>query len=79
MRTISIFRAGDGAGTRRNKEADEVRDFCRLRWASDRDATERSHHAGELASLKLLTNLDRAALAAYCGSYALWTEAIEAI
>jgi hypothetical protein len=41
MRTISIFRAGDGAGRRRNKEAVEVRDFCRLRWASDRDATER--------------------------------------
>jgi P27 family predicted phage terminase small subunit len=35
--------------------------------------------AGELASLKLLTNLDRAALAAYCGSYALWAEATEAI
>jgi len=35
--------------------------------------------AGELASLKLLTNLDRAALAAYCGSYALWAEATKAI
>src|SRR3982074_223062 len=35
--------------------------------------------AGELASLKLLTNLDRAALAAYCGAYALWAEATEAI
>jgi P27 family predicted phage terminase small subunit len=34
---------------------------------------------GELASLRLLTNLDRAALAAYCGSYALWAEAMEAI
>jgi P27 family predicted phage terminase small subunit len=34
---------------------------------------------GELAVLKLLTNLDRAALAAYCGSYALWAEAMEAI
>src|SRR5262245_40890875 len=34
---------------------------------------------GELASLGLLTNLDRAALAAYCGAYALWAEANEAI
>jgi P27 family predicted phage terminase small subunit len=33
----------------------------------------------ELATLNLLTNLDRAALAAYCGSYALWAEAMEAI
>ena len=30
---------------------------------------------GELVSLRLLTNLDRAALAAYCGAYALWAEA----
>ena len=34
---------------------------------------------GELAPLRMLTNLDRAALAAYCGSYALWAEATEAI
>ena len=34
---------------------------------------------GELASLRLLTNLDRAALAAYCGAYALWAEAMLAI
>ncbi len=34
---------------------------------------------GELSKLKLLTNLDRAALAAYCGAYALWAEATEAI
>src|ERR1043166_7625259 len=34
---------------------------------------------GELASLRLLTNLDRAALAAYCGAYALWAESMEAI
>jgi P27 family predicted phage terminase small subunit len=35
--------------------------------------------AGELGKLKLLTNLDRAALAAYCGAYALWAESTEAI
>jgi P27 family predicted phage terminase small subunit len=29
----------------------------------------------ELAVLRMLTNLDRAALAAYCGAYALWAEA----
>ncbi len=34
---------------------------------------------GELATLRILTNLDRAALAAYCGSYALWAEAMDAI
>jgi P27 family predicted phage terminase small subunit len=34
---------------------------------------------GELGKLRLLTNLDRAALAAYCGAYALWSEAMEAI
>jgi P27 family predicted phage terminase small subunit len=34
---------------------------------------------GELAMLWLLTNLDRAALAAYCGAYALWAESMEAI
>jgi len=34
---------------------------------------------GELYALGLLTNLDRAALAAYCGAYALWAEATEAI
>src|SRR5882757_6193325 len=33
----------------------------------------------ELAVLRMLTNLDRAALAAYCGAYALWAEATEAI
>ena len=27
----------------------------------------------------MLTNLDRAALAAYCGAHALWAEAMEAI
>jgi P27 family predicted phage terminase small subunit len=34
---------------------------------------------GELAALRLLTNLDRGALASYCGAYALWAEAMEAI
>ena len=34
---------------------------------------------GDLASLGLLTSLDRAALAAYCAAYALWAEATEAI
>lgn len=34
---------------------------------------------GELAALRLFTNLDRAALAAYCGAYAMWAEATEAI
>jgi P27 family predicted phage terminase small subunit len=34
---------------------------------------------GELASLRMITNLDRAALAAYCGAYALWAEAMEAL
>jgi P27 family predicted phage terminase small subunit len=34
---------------------------------------------GDLAKLNLLTNFDRAALAAYCGAYALWAEAMEAI
>lgn len=33
----------------------------------------------DLAPLRLLTGLDRAALAAYCGAYALWAEATEAI
>lgn len=33
----------------------------------------------ELGALKLLTQLDRAALAAYCGAYELWAEATEAI
>ena len=34
---------------------------------------------GELATLNLLTNFDRAALAAYCGAYALWAQATEAV
>ena len=35
--------------------------------------------AGELAPLRILTTLDRAALAAYCGAYGMWAEATEAI
>ncbi len=34
---------------------------------------------GDLAKLNMLTNLDRAALAAYCGAYALWADATEQI
>jgi P27 family predicted phage terminase small subunit len=34
---------------------------------------------GELGKLRVLTHLDRAALAAYCGAYALWAEATEAV
>ena len=33
----------------------------------------------ELSKLNLVTSLDRAALATYCGAYALWAEATEAI
>lgn len=40
---------------------------------------EWSRLVGELIGLRLLTNLDRAALAAYCGAYALWAEATLAI
>src|SRR5437764_15483626 len=36
--------------------------------------TEWNRLVGELAALRLLTNLDRAALAAYSGAYALWAE-----
>jgi P27 family predicted phage terminase small subunit len=34
---------------------------------------------GELATLRIVTNLDRAALAAYCNAYALWADSIGAI
>src|SRR5687767_7214789 len=40
---------------------------------------EWSRLAVELSALRILTNLDRAALAAYCGAYAMWAEATEAI
>ena len=33
----------------------------------------------DLAALRMLTNLDRAALAAYCEAYAMWIEAITAV
>lgn len=33
----------------------------------------------ELAPLRILTQLDRAALATYCGAYGLWADATEAI
>ena len=33
----------------------------------------------QLGALRLLTQLDRAALAAYCGAYGMWAEATEAI
>jgi P27 family predicted phage terminase small subunit len=33
----------------------------------------------ELSKLRVLTALDRAALAAYCAAYALWAEATEAV
>ena len=33
----------------------------------------------ELSKLKLMTNLDRGALATYCGAYAMWAEAMEQI
>ena len=33
----------------------------------------------ELAKLGLITNLDRGALATYCGAYAMWAESMEQI
>ena len=35
--------------------------------------------SAELAKLNLVTHLDRGALAAYCGAYALWAEAMEQV
>lgn len=40
---------------------------------------EWSRLSGELGKLRILTQLDRAALAAYCGAYSLWAEATENI
>jgi P27 family predicted phage terminase small subunit len=34
---------------------------------------------GELSKLNMITNLDRGALATYCGAYAMWAEAMEQI
>lgn len=48
----------------------ELGPVARREW--DRMATQ-------LAALRILTHLDRAALAAYCGAYAMWAEATEAI
>ena len=48
----------------------ELGPVARREW--DRMATE-------LAPLRILTQLDRAALAAYCGAYAMWAEATESI
>jgi P27 family predicted phage terminase small subunit len=48
----------------------ELRPAARREWA---------RLVGELGQLRMLTNLDRAALAAYCRAYALWAEATEAL
>lgn len=44
-------------------------------------AAQREWHrlASELTKLNMVTNLDRGALAAYCGAYALWAEATEQV
>jgi len=44
-------------------------------------AAQREWHrlVGDLAALRIITSFDRAALAAYCGAYALWAESTEAI
>jgi phage terminase small subunit len=41
--------------------------------------TEWDRLVAELAPLRILTHLDRAALAAYCGAYSLWAESTSAI
>jgi P27 family predicted phage terminase small subunit len=46
---------------------------------SDAAKREWDRLVGELSKLRLITNLDRAALASYCCAYALWAEAVEAI
>ena len=39
----------------------------------------RRKEKGDLVALRLLTSLDRAALAAYCNAYSLWIESLEGI
>lgn len=46
---------------------------------SDSAREEWNRVVGVLARFNMLTALDRAALAAYCESYAMWTEAVTAI
>ncbi|NQV57116.1 MAG: phage terminase small subunit P27 family [Rhodospirillales bacterium] len=48
----------------------EVSDAARVEW---------DRIVADLTQLNMLTSLDRAALAAYCEAYAMWTEAITAI
>jgi P27 family predicted phage terminase small subunit len=48
----------------------ELGDVARREW---------DRLAAELGPLRITTNLDRGALAAYCGAYALWAEAMAAI
>jgi P27 family predicted phage terminase small subunit len=48
----------------------ELNDVARREW---------NRLATELGPLRVVTNLDRGALAAYCGAYALWAEAMEAV
>lgn len=46
---------------------------------SERARAEWQRLARQLATLRILTELDIGALAAYCAAYGLWAEAIEAI
>ena len=48
-------------------------------WLEQLSKHEWDRLVGELAKLRLLTRLDRAALAAYCNAYALSADAIGAI
>jgi P27 family predicted phage terminase small subunit len=48
----------------------ELGQVARLEW---------DRLSGELGALRLLTNLDRATLAAYCGAYELWADATQKI
>lgn len=49
------------------------------RWLSDEAKAEWRRVVPELAACGLLTVVDRAALEAYCESYAQWKEAMEAL